>query len=210
MVLDRVESTKFLGVIVDSRLTWNAHITSICSKIARGVSALTCARYHVPRKLLLWLYHSLIYPHLIYCNIVWGSAASSRLNRLVSLQKRAIRILSGSHYYAHTSPLFLNLKLLKLVDINKYLIVQFLFKHKYLLLPASCMHLVKVNSIDHMYNTRKCVSYFTKPNCRTMRQELEISHRGPVIWNSLPAAITQLSYISVFQKTVLAYFFSTY
>ena len=96
------------------------------------------------------------------------------------------------------------------MDINKYLIVQFLFKHKYFLLPVSCMHLVKVNSIDHAYNTRKCVSYFTTPNCRTIRQELEISHRGPVIWDSLPAAITQLSYILIFNKTILAYLFSTY
>ena len=109
VVLDRVANTKFLGVIIDSRLTWNAHITCICSKIARGVAALTCARYLVPHKLLLCLYHSLIYPHLIYCNIVWGSAAVSQLNRIVSLQKRAIRILSGAHHIAHTSLKFLAL-----------------------------------------------------------------------------------------------------
>ena len=72
------------------------------------------------------------------------------------------------------------------------------------------MHLAEVNTVDRVYNTRKCPSFFTIPKCRTVRQELDITHRGPVIWNSLPAIITQLSYIVVFKKTVLTYFFSKY
>ena len=106
MVLEHVTSTKFLGVIVDSMLNWSDHISYLSLKIARGVGALNRARYLVPRNLLLWLYHSLVRPHLIYCNIIWGSAAAVHLDRLVTLQKQAIRILSGSQYRAHMSPIF--------------------------------------------------------------------------------------------------------
>ena len=138
-----------------------------------------------------------------------GSAAVAQLNRLVVLQKRAIRILSGSQCLAHSSPLFANLKLLKLVDINKYLILLFLFKHKHFILPAVCMHLVRISDTVCSHNT--CTySYFSYSTCRTIRQELDIGHRGPVIWNTLPATITQLSYITAFKKSLLVHFFSKY
>jgi hypothetical protein len=210
VVLDRVEKTKFLGIIIDARLSWSDHISAVCSKVARGVSALSRVRYIVPRKLLLLLYHSLIYPHLIYCNIVWGSAAAVHLNKLVSLQKRAIRILAGMSYYDHTSPSFAKLKLLKLPDINKLLILQFLFKHRHSLLPSSCIHLVNINLGSHNYDTRKPVAYFFIPRSRTARQDLDISHRGPALWNTLPLVIIQITNVHLFNKSLLVLFFSNY
>ena len=190
-------------------LNWNEHISYVSLKISRGVGALNRARYLVPRNLLLLLYHSLIHPHLLYCNIVWGSAAAVHLNKLVLLQKRAIRILSGSLFRAHTSPIFSELKLLKLIDLNKYLILLFLFKYKHSLLPASCSHLVSINSNYRTHNTRHCF-FFTHPPCRTSCLQRCISHRGPLLWDSLPTTISQLSYMLVFSKSTLAHFLSTY
>ena len=34
------------------------------------------------------IYYTLIYPYLIYCNLVWGGAASVHLNKLLLLQKK--------------------------------------------------------------------------------------------------------------------------
>ena len=53
-----------------------------------------------------------------YCNIIWGGAAKVHLEKLLKLQKRPVRILTGSSYLEHTAPLFKQLKLLKVYEIK--------------------------------------------------------------------------------------------
>ena len=56
--------------------------------------------------------YSLVFSHLTYAIETWGSADNSHLNRLLILQKRAVRILShcekrGEDFYLTPSdPLF--------------------------------------------------------------------------------------------------------
>ena len=63
---------------------------------------------------------SLIYSQLNYCNIIWGGAYDTVLEPLFILQKKAIRLISNSHYLEHTAPLFKSLKLLNIYQIFKY------------------------------------------------------------------------------------------
>src|SRR5271157_6033862 len=153
-MIERVNSTKFLGVILDSKLSWGEHIVHVTSNIARGIGVLNRARYLLPRKLLLALYYTLVYPYLTYCNVVWGVAGVTSLSKLTSLQKRAVRIVSGSNYLAHIKPLFVKHNILKLHNIHIFLISQFMYRYKYLLLPNSCMHLVTVAPPNPTHITR--------------------------------------------------------
>ena len=54
-----------------------------------------------------------------YCNIIWGGAAKVHLEKLLKLQKRAVRIITGSGYLEHTAPLFKQLELLKVDEIYR-------------------------------------------------------------------------------------------
>ena len=63
------------------------------------------------------LYYALVYPYLQYCITVWGSTYPTNLNRLVIPQKRVIRIIDKQRFGVHTSPIFNELKTLKLEDI---------------------------------------------------------------------------------------------
>ena len=89
----RVSSCKFLGVIIDDRLTWLPHISNIKNKISKNIGILSRIRHFINIKTALMLYYSLIYPYLTYCNIVWASNYRSRLEALMKTQKRAIRIV---------------------------------------------------------------------------------------------------------------------
>ena len=42
--IDETDHTKFLGVIIDSKLNWTNHISYITGKIARGIGVITKAR----------------------------------------------------------------------------------------------------------------------------------------------------------------------
>ena len=63
-------------------------------------------------------------PHLNYGLLLWGP----HLRRLVTLQKKAIRVVSLSDYLSHTDPIFNELKLLTLEDM--FTLQKFKFLHK--------------------------------------------------------------------------------
>ena len=109
--ISRVETTKFLGIIIDEKLKWQHHISYVALKLAKSIGILNRLKTKLPKSCLLTVYYSLIYPHLTYCNIVWGGASKSMISEFVILQKRAIRIITKSHYLSHTNPLFKELNI---------------------------------------------------------------------------------------------------
>ena len=131
----------------------------------------------LPTNIMLTLYYALIYPYLNYCNRIWGCAIPSVLNKVIVLQKRAVRLVARESYRAPTASLFLRFKLLRTADINKLQTAIFMFKYKHCLLPESCMHYFTVSSM-HPYETRKA-TYFKLLSYRTSIRERCISIWGP-------------------------------
>ena len=113
------EYVKYLGIMVDSTLTWNIHIDKISKTISRATGLLYKIRPFVNNKILKMLYYTLAYPHLNYVTEVWGSADPNYLNRILILQKRIVRMLTFNDLrqqdfsFPHLIPCFLNLKSLK-------------------------------------------------------------------------------------------------
>ena len=55
-----VTKTKFLGVIIDNKLTWKEHISYICGKVAKGIGIISKVRKYLNKNTLLDLYYSFI------------------------------------------------------------------------------------------------------------------------------------------------------
>ena len=105
------EFVKYLGVLIDYKLSWNNHIDTILLKISRTVGLLLKLRHFVPFSTLISIYHSLIAPYLRYGLIAWGQASKSQLNKLLVLQKRALRFIHFAKPRDHAIPLFINTKI---------------------------------------------------------------------------------------------------
>jgi hypothetical protein len=54
----------------------------------------------------------MVHPHLLYCINIYSCTSQANLNRILLLQKKAIRIIAKEAINAHTSPLFKNLGIL--------------------------------------------------------------------------------------------------
>ena len=208
-VLQQVEFTKFLGIFIDEKLNWKKHIEHIAIKISKGLGALGRVRNILPQKALLMLYNTMIYPYLTYCNIVWGTASASTLQRLVVLQNRAVRLITRSKFRSSCNPLFVYLNILKLSDINKFQIALFMFKMKCHLLPLSCLQYVTVVNTQRSYITRQS-NYFSMVGYRTVLRENSISIQGPRLWNSLPKSIQDIHNIAIFKHELVNFFCSAY
>ena len=132
-----------------------------------------------------------MYPHLSYCNILWGSAAKTLIHDLFLLQKRAIRIVCKANYLSHTEILFQKMNLLKLPDINTYLTCLFVFKFLNKQLPDACNNFLIINNpsaVKYNYNLRT-VSQFIIPLYRTTVREKFIRFHGPKLWSLLPESL---------------------
>ena len=87
-------SVKYLGILIDSTLTWQTHIDKISKKNSRAIGLLYKIRPFINIKIMKTLYYSFVYPHLLYAIEVWGSADITHLNSLITLQKRVVRMIT--------------------------------------------------------------------------------------------------------------------
>ena len=136
--ISQVTSTKFLGIFIDSNLNWSAHIDHVSSKLARSVGIINKVKSLFPISVLINLYFTLIYPHLLYCILVWGAADQKYLNKIKVLQNRALRTITCSKYRTKLNKLYKQVKCLKFEDIYFSQLVTFMFKVRNHFLPNVC------------------------------------------------------------------------
>ena len=132
--INRVNEVCFLGVILDENLSWKAHISHIAHKISKSIGIIYRSSFYLFKSALRMLYYALVYPYLQYCVTVWSSTYPTNLNHLVILQKRVIRIIDKQDFRVHTSPIFKELKILKLEDIYLFNLGKFIYQYKHNLL----------------------------------------------------------------------------
>ena len=189
--IERVTQTKFLGVIIDEKLTWRNHVNYIATKIAKGIGILIKARFYLSKETLVSLYYTFIYPYLTYCNSVWGDSFLYNLNRLHVLQKKVVRIISHANWKAHTEPLFKELEILPIKDINIYIIAQFMFRFNNGLLPEIFDNFFTTNDKIHSYDTRS-KKHLHPPVLKSELGRKGIRRRGMFIWNQIISLDIQL------------------
>jgi len=138
-------------------------------------------KHLLPRYILLTLYKSLVMPHLLYAIHLWGS----KYKKLEKLQKRAIRIIKGTSYNAHTEPIFRELELLKLQDLCALHDLKFCYKFTNNILPVYFNSVFTRNSDNHSFPTRNA-NDFQITNIRNSFAKNNIRYRIPVAYNNCP------------------------
>ena len=111
--IDQVTRFNFLGLHLNSQLTWHTHIEEISKKISSVTGIIYKMQNILPSKILLSLYNTLILPHINYCILSWGKENDA----ILLLQKRAVRAIASAGYRCHSEPLFKFYNLLKVNDI---------------------------------------------------------------------------------------------
>ena len=72
---------KYLGVLIDHKLTWEPQIKQIKSKLIKGNAILAKTRHFVDQQTIRNLYNAMIQPHIDYGALSWGSSAQIHLQK---------------------------------------------------------------------------------------------------------------------------------
>ena len=140
--IECVNYFNFLGITI------NIHLNKIIKTIGILNNKL---KYVLPLNILSIMYNSLILPNINYGILMWGHQA----HHIFKFQKSPIRIVTLSKYNPYTDPIYIELKFLKLDDINKLQKLKFYFKLINKLLPEYFNQIPYAHNFEiHQYYTR--------------------------------------------------------
>lgn len=162
--IERVTSTKLLGVIFSSDLSWNEHVFEICKKAAMRIYQLhALKRAGVKYKDLILIYTSSIRPILEYACPVWHPGLTNVLNtHIENVQKRVLRIITPSMSYQEA----LVTSKLPTLEERRSKITQTFFQN--MQNPSHKLHYMLPKPQTKTYYTRSASKY-PLPKCYTER-----------------------------------------
>ena len=189
--ISRVNATKFLGVIIDEKLNWKAHIKFVKTKLSKSMFMLNRAKYLLQYDSMLMLYNCIVLPHLTYCCELWGNTYMTNLQGIVIIQKKIIRIIHGASFKEHTNMLFYKAKTLKFSDLVEINMAVIMHKAYYSKLPLNVQNLFSLKIKQEGERETRQMNKFKLPKIRTTLRSMCISTRGVKFWNSLDPKIIE-------------------
>ena len=207
--ISQVESTKFLGVYIGSKLTWKVHIDYLCKLLSRNSGVMNKLKPFVPSHVMFILYSALILPYLNYCVLAWGNSSITLIDRINVVQKRVLRIVNNVGFRAHTNELFYNCNILKISDLHLYNLGIFMYELSQGNLPDVFAPLFQRNYTLHSYPTRQTY-HFHLPRTRTAFANNIFTFTGPKFWNSLNKELVNNPSINCFKRKLKYYLLERY
>lgn len=93
MSIRSTRNVKYLGLELDSSLSWTNHIERLSKEVAKSVGIIRKLRNRVNQKILHSIYNSLINSKLQYMLNIYGCATDTAMRRLFVLQNRAAKAI---------------------------------------------------------------------------------------------------------------------
>jgi hypothetical protein len=182
-------SYKLLGIYLDEHLSLDAHVNHICNKLNRSLYCIKQAKHVIPANGLKSLYFALIHSYLTYCTLILNGITVQNRNRIEKVQKKAIRIMTGSAYNAHTSPLFLQHEILPFDKLVLQSQLSFMHAVEYKYAPPSFDNIwIKNSDREPAIMLRNANDYYL-PLPRTETFKKSTYYSIPHAWNELAPEI---------------------
>lgn len=177
-----VETVKDLGVYIDNRLKYNAHVNNIVAKARQRLGLLFKCFITRDAKSLTKAYITYVRPILEYASTVWNPTAVGLLCKLESVQRyftRRILGFTGLNYKERN--IMLNMESLELRRLKADLVMT--YKIIFGLVDVNCQSFftLRNNSITRGHDYKLAVENF-KLNCRKNFFSIRVAN----VWNSLP------------------------
>ena len=208
--IEEVKYVKYLGVLIDSHLSFKYHIDELNKKIARSAGILYKLKHFVTPKILTNVYYAIVYPFLLYGIIIWGSACKTFLSPIHLLQKKIVRLITSEGPYTHSPPLFQQVKLLNIFDIHRLKLGKFVYE----IFNNQNPMLIEFNKSSniHYHETRYASggNLYVNYNRTTKYGLNNIQTLGRKMWTSIPTNIQISASSSIFKKRYKEFLITLY
>ena len=127
---------KFLGLLLDENLSWRYHLCELSKKLSRTCGIFFKIRHLLPTNVLVSLYNSLFSSFLQYGIIVWGLTYEVHTKPIYLLQKKVVRAIAFKSFTSPSTPIFSDLKILKLYDLFELKLLTFVYESVNMISPV--------------------------------------------------------------------------
>ena len=112
-----VPSARDLGVILDTFLTYDEHITSVVSKCIASLCQINRVKHILDKQSLITVINALVFSRLYYCSFVWSNT-SKNIVKLQNVPNFAARIITDTRKYDHKTPAIRQLNWLPVLHVT--------------------------------------------------------------------------------------------
>lgn len=172
--MPQVDQVKYLGLTIDSGLSWGPHIDALCDRLAAACFALSRLRPSLHTDNVKKAYFGYFHSILSYGVELWGDAADRE--RVFWLQKRAIRVVAGVRWDHPAKELFIGYKILTLPSLY---ILEVAKQVRYNL------EQFQSNAHEPKYHLRRGQE-LRAPRTRLAKAKKCLNYIGPKIYNQVP------------------------
>ena len=96
-ILEEEESSKYLGITINNRMSWNPHITATCKK-ANSTLGFLKRNLQIPQQHIKEnAYKTLVRPQLEYAAAVWDPYTKENKQKIEMVQRRAARYVCNDY-----------------------------------------------------------------------------------------------------------------
>ena len=187
IVISSVTKQKLLGLFIDDKLMWCAHIDHLCSTLSSKISLLRQLADYVTVDVLKKFYQGYILPLIDYGSVTWSGASLANIKRIFKLQKRAARIILHADYDTPSAIMFRDLEwqpVNKRLAYNKAILIYKALNH---LTPEYITAMLMPISETHSHNLRSSTTgTLLVPRSRTSFFDKSFTSSAPTLRNSLP------------------------
>ena len=176
--LQQVPTYKYLGMVLDSTLSLNAHVNSVINTVLYKTNLLAKLRKFTRESVALRIYKSMIVPYFDYGDVLYANSNAEGLDKLQRLRNRYLKICKSFDMRFSRDELHRVTKCPKLLNRREAHINNFVFKR------MCNKDLVD----DRNIRTRAHDTLLFKvkiPKNESYKRSVEYS--GAVKWNALPA-----------------------
>ena len=202
---------KFLGVLIDDKLTFQHHINRLYGKLCSASYAVASSVKVLPLQTCISVYRALYESNLMYCASTWAGTKTKYLKRILGHQTRVLKNMFNLPRVSHISPALKKHKLLKTSDILSREQIMVVHSMRMKLLPSPISGIVKPLQADQ-------VDYRIARNSAHNMEQLRVNtpafshHPKPrlaIAWNQLPESVKS-GPLHTFKQDLNEYYFSRY
>ena len=191
------KSKTILGITIDRDLSFNDHVSQICLKAGRKVTALRrmCRYINLNKRKLI--FNAFIKSQFAYCPLVWLFHDRKLENKINRLHERVLRIV-----YKDNQSTFKELlqkdKSVSIHHRNIQLLATEVYKHKHGLSPPIMNDVFEIK--QYLGPILRSQSDYQIPEINTVSfGENSLRYLGPKIWNILPQKLKDIDSLNKFK-----------
>jgi hypothetical protein len=194
------ETTKYLGMWLDSTLSFECHVNDVCKRAAMALGTIGRIKRLLPKTTRATLVNAVVTPIFDYGAVVYRNISVAATERLQQMQNRSAKLILG---VKNNFPSDEALKQLSWLPLNQRRDVQFAtetFKAVRLLGPKSISELLVRKEKIHSHRTRGEL-HKTGVNSRYGLESF--TFQSAKLWEKLPANLKNARNLSSFKSELL-------